>query len=712
MATKTFQLAIDAAYKGGQAFAKADADIKKLEKESAKTGRSIKTAYAEVGVALGAVGVAFGATALAAKSAYEALAAGAVLADARGDFEDLTAAIGTTADAMLGSLRNATGGLVTDAQLIADASNMMATGLGLTEAQIVAFSGAAAQLDWNLETLTDTLNTGSTRGLKEMGLSISFVKTRMAELEAQGVATDEAFRMAILEAADKKIEAVGKKSEETAGQLVILATAVQNVQDEFNRGFAEGFAESLADVGASAAEASKGASMMSYGFGSFLSSAAVGMTEWTNELYHALGLDLIPVIMEMAAVIGITQGAANALTREERELAEMAAVYERAGRRASVSGKELSTSLKEISGESKTTSERMKLLGGLAQAAGFKLTGLGKDAKIAEDAMSGLGEAARAGMDEAKAAAEELAAAFHEAALEASGSFNEAIAALGDIDVPDLFSEGGLGNADALNTAIYEIGTAAGASVSQLFDLGVATGQFAPQAAEAAAKAVIFQQAVKELATGWQMGAMDTSEFLASVDEVINTLETQSLAEIEVELKAKASGAQYSVIDMLPEGDRAAIQEGIEAPVEFTPVEEALRTAIETIKADIDAIDGTVEFIPEYKSVTPGATSAIQGAITAIDGTVPFQAETRQVWQQIYAIDGTHATVYVDFVSTGSAAAAGGGGPTGKSGPLNKGGNSMVVNINGVTAPRAVARAVRNSVEQFYADLQREEIYR
>lgn len=180
-----------------------------------------------------------------ASGAMAALSEGAALADARGDFEDLTAAIGSTSDAMLGDLKAATGGLITDAQLIADASNMMALNLGLSKDQIIAFSGAAAELDWNMETLADTLNTGSTRGLKEMGLSIDEVKGKMAELEAQGIATDQAFRMAILDAAEEKIGRVGKKSEEAAGQLQILETAITNAGNTFKESFAGGMAEGI-----------------------------------------------------------------------------------------------------------------------------------------------------------------------------------------------------------------------------------------------------------------------------------------------------------------------------------------------------------------------------------------------------------------------------------------------------------------------------------
>lgn len=180
-----------------------------------------------------------------ATTTFSALSEGAALSDARGDFADLSTEINTTADALEGRLRQATGGLITDAQLISDASNLMALNLGLTEDELVDFAGVAAELDWNMEALADTLNTGATRGLKEMGLSISDVKGRMAELEEQGIATDKAFRMAILEVAEEKIGRVGKKSEEAAGQLQIMEVAIQNAGTAFKEAFAESVADRL-----------------------------------------------------------------------------------------------------------------------------------------------------------------------------------------------------------------------------------------------------------------------------------------------------------------------------------------------------------------------------------------------------------------------------------------------------------------------------------
>jgi hypothetical protein len=312
---RDLQLIINAAYKGGKAFKQAQSDIAKTEKDAEKTGRTIKTSFKEIGIAAGAVGVAFGALAVAGKVAWDTLNEGAQLELARDRFDNLSASINTTGDALLGKLRDATNGMISDAQLISSATDMMSLGLAKTEEQAVRLTTVVGKLGWDMQQVVLTMANNSKMRLDALGLSVEDVDRRVEALVATGMTMDEAFDTAVLEAGEDKIKLLGDAADTTAGQIQILVTAVQNVQDEFKRGFAEGFAESLKQVGVSAEAAGAGAADMSYGFGNFLSSAAVGMTEWTNELYHALGLDLVPVIFELAAVFGIAKGSMESATR-------------------------------------------------------------------------------------------------------------------------------------------------------------------------------------------------------------------------------------------------------------------------------------------------------------------------------------------------------------------------------------------------------------
>jgi hypothetical protein len=112
--------------------------LKKTDDALSRAGKSWTEFKSQVDVITGA----FEQVANVASSVYAtALSEGAALSDARGDFADLSTEINTTADALEGRLRQATGGLITDAQLISDASNLMALNLGLTEDELVDFAG-------------------------------------------------------------------------------------------------------------------------------------------------------------------------------------------------------------------------------------------------------------------------------------------------------------------------------------------------------------------------------------------------------------------------------------------------------------------------------------------------------------------------------------------------------------------------------------------
>jgi hypothetical protein len=120
----------------------------------------------------------------------------------------------------------AAGGLLTDAELIGQASELMALGLGLTrEADRGADGGWRRSWTGTSRRMTDTLNTGSDAGVEGAGAGRwTEVKGRLAELEAEGHSRrTRPWRMAMVEAGEAKLERVGKKSEEASGAVADTA---------------------------------------------------------------------------------------------------------------------------------------------------------------------------------------------------------------------------------------------------------------------------------------------------------------------------------------------------------------------------------------------------------------------------------------------------------------------------------------------------------
>ncbi len=181
------------------------------------------------GVAI--AGAALATAAVAAKEVYQFIGEGAALDAARTKFENLSASIGTTSDAMLGDLRTATKGMVSDAELMASASQIISLGLSDTQDGVTRLATVISGLGLDMQQVILTFANNSTARLDALGLSITDVKTKAAELEAQGFKGDS-FDEAVLIALEQKMVLLGDASQTTAGQLAILESSWKNLTDQ------------------------------------------------------------------------------------------------------------------------------------------------------------------------------------------------------------------------------------------------------------------------------------------------------------------------------------------------------------------------------------------------------------------------------------------------------------------------------------------------
>lgn len=206
-----------------------DEGTKKAEKSLTRLGKVGKTDLAGLGLAVGAVGISLGAMTKAAEMAFSAIKEGAQLELARSRFENLSASINTTSDSLLGKLREATSGMVSDAQLVASATDMISLGFAKTEEQAVRLTSVAGQLGWNMSQLTLTLANQSTMRLDALGLSVADVTGRFKELKASGMEAQDAFQMAVIEAGEKKLKLLGSAAETSAGKMMKFDASVENI---------------------------------------------------------------------------------------------------------------------------------------------------------------------------------------------------------------------------------------------------------------------------------------------------------------------------------------------------------------------------------------------------------------------------------------------------------------------------------------------------
>lgn len=596
--TNTYQLVVDASYKGSAAFRKAQADIERLNKEA--TGAAQKTAagFKSVGVAAVAGGVAILGAAVAAKQLYGTLREGAALQTTAARFDKLSQSIGTTADAMLGKLKTATKGMISDMELMSSASGIISLRLADNEDQVIRLATVVGTLGWDMQQVILTFANLSKMRLDALGLSVEEVTTKQKELEAQGMSTAAAFKEAVILAGEARL-AVGGVSE-VERSLRQMETIAQNTGDTFKQVFAVQLTEAtgiavgnvklveqaLKDTATTAATLT--ANVGSTAMFQFATDAAMKQLEALGGNIDAvkekikqaeaergganlfeLGFD--PKDAEIAAArYEIVLHALNMATRNatlenldswsiwaDGVAANTAAAAEAAvlnAHAAFLALMELRRGLLAddpgdrglgwagVTSDSYQPSPLMPdniarsnaAAGVLAQVRqADTLSQLGRQFTRTAEAAAGYGSSIGYVNEE-----EQRLAATHASML---SSFNaEAGAKLED----GLIGADGLVNMEAANKALYEQAQAAGATAGELALLGVATGALTEEQANAALKAAILMERIKQLAAGVTSGDLSIGDAMSGLGDFRAQLDSGAFAGAAGGIEGLASAAE------------------------------------------------------------------------------------------------------------------------------------------------------------------------
>lgn len=192
-----------------------------------------------------------------AQQVYDVIGEGAKIQAAQATFENLAASIDTTATALNTQLRQATGGMVSDADLMVAANRFVAMGLANTQQEAGELANIATQLGvafrgdavTGMEELALMLANQSIPRLDSFGVSAGQVRSRIKELmEAnQGMSRETAFMTAFMEQAEVTMNKIGDASETVAGQLSVAEANAKNFSDAFKATFSE---ELIANINA------------------------------------------------------------------------------------------------------------------------------------------------------------------------------------------------------------------------------------------------------------------------------------------------------------------------------------------------------------------------------------------------------------------------------------------------------------------------------
>ncbi len=242
MANNVVQILINGKDNSAHAFQSAEKNLKGLDNAATDANKSTGAFGGSWSMLL--LGINQGiqilqAAGQALKQVYEVAKEGAELEFAATKFDRLAESVGTTADLLLYDLREATQGMFSDAELMASASDMMALGLAKTHDEAVRLAAVAGGLNMNMNQLVLTLTNQTTMRFDALGVSVDGFKEKVAELEAQGMDTNEAFKEAFLQQAEAQIERVGSAADTAAGTFMKFEAAIKNSTDRMKKNISE-----------------------------------------------------------------------------------------------------------------------------------------------------------------------------------------------------------------------------------------------------------------------------------------------------------------------------------------------------------------------------------------------------------------------------------------------------------------------------------------
>lgn len=207
-------------------------ELKKVVGEAENFGKGInkmKSALSNVAAPLAIVTAGL----VAAKKAFDFAKQGAELDMSINKFGRLSDSIGTTADALLKDLKEATRGTVSEMELMASAGDFMALGLAKSHDEVVRLTRVAGALGMNINQLTLTLTNKTTMRFDAIGVSVDGFKEKVKALEAAGLSADDAFKEAFLQQAEQQIEKVGDVADQSIGSYMRLEAELQDLKAEY-----------------------------------------------------------------------------------------------------------------------------------------------------------------------------------------------------------------------------------------------------------------------------------------------------------------------------------------------------------------------------------------------------------------------------------------------------------------------------------------------
>ena len=214
-------------------------DLTDQQSEGAKANENASNKWTEFSSKLDVATDAFNFARDAAAKAYAAIKEGAEIELAARNFDLLAKSIGTTSDVLMNDLRAATQGMMSDAELMAQAGEIMSLGLVDSQEEAVRLTNIISALGADMNQVVLTLTNQTTARFDQIGIAVDGFDEKVQALIDSGMSAEDAFSEAFLQQGEEQIAKVGSVADTTAGQLMKLEAEIKNVGDESKRTFME-----------------------------------------------------------------------------------------------------------------------------------------------------------------------------------------------------------------------------------------------------------------------------------------------------------------------------------------------------------------------------------------------------------------------------------------------------------------------------------------
>ena len=253
MAKRNLGYDVEVDYTGAQAAQSAIGDLDRFNTELDKVDHAAKevgestggmfkkatSSWTEFRSAMDVVTQGFNTAKAAAAQMWETINRGADLDRITGHAEALAADIGTSWKVLLADMTESTGGMITQADLTASAVDIIGLGMADTGEEVTRLSRLVGELGWDMQTLTLTLANQSKARLDSLGLSVGDVTKRVEKFKDAGVEAEQAFKLAVLEAGEERLELLGSAADTAAGDLKKLEATWGDLMDRIAQGASE-----------------------------------------------------------------------------------------------------------------------------------------------------------------------------------------------------------------------------------------------------------------------------------------------------------------------------------------------------------------------------------------------------------------------------------------------------------------------------------------